>query len=259
MHDGNPREHIGANNPPPFDQSVLDALDARVNEFILAGGDWRDLGEIQTEEQAGDLNDYLSGLKKNRDEVEKARKAAKKPHDDASKAVQAAFTPLVTKIDFTIGKLRPMLTAFMDRKEAERRAAERAAREEAARAAKAAEEAAAKAAARNDIAGEVAAQEQAKAAAEKAKEAERLAKGRVSVASGSGGGRTASYRTYWRAEVANPRVAYMELSSGRHPEIAAELAETIRALGERVARSKDFNPETDTLPGFVFHAERRAV
>ena len=69
---------------------------------------------------------YRQELLRLRKEADSQRVAEKKPHDDAAKAVQAKWVPLIDEADAAAEKLRGELGAFMV---AEKRAAEKAARE----------------------------------------------------------------------------------------------------------------------------------
>lgn len=253
MADGNalpPRDH---NNPPPFDQEQVDALAAEAAQFLDAAGEWIEAAPIASQDQAAKLNDFIAGCKAARKRVDEARKEAKRPHDEAGKAVQAAFKPVLEKLEKSAERVQPMLTAFMEEQEAKRREEARRVEEEARKAREEAEAAAARAAARNDISGEVDAEAAQEQAAERAKEAERLAKARANVSSATGGGRTAALRTYVRAEVSNLRVAVMTFADD------PELREVLVRLAERRARAKGFDAETDTIPGFNLKIERKAV
>lgn len=251
MPDGNAQ--IGHNAGPPFNQDQVDKLAQEANDWLDTAGKWLDKKKVETEDDAARLNDFIAGARKKWKVIDEARKDAKKPHDDAGKAVQAAFKPVLEKLERAAQKVQPMLTAFMEEQDRKRREDARKAEEEARKAREDAEKAAAQAAARNDVSGEVDAEEATKAAAAKAKEAERLAKGRTNVSSATGGGRTASLRTYVHAEVKNVRAAFMHFAQ------APELLECLRTLAEREARSKDFDTEKDTIPGITLRIERKAV
>ncbi|MEW2913855.1 hypothetical protein [Leisingera sp. JC11] len=253
MNDLNPRAFIGANNPPAFDQEEVDKHDAAAAEFLDVSGEWIKKGEITTEGEAQSLNDFIAGVKKRKTATDKARKAAKKPHDDAGKAVQAAYNPIITKLETVISRTSPMLTAYLQKKEAARQEDLRRQQEEARRAQEQADRKAAQAAARNDISGEIDAQAAREEAEKKAKDLAREAKTKANVASATGGGRTAALRTYHTAKVVNVRAAFMHYQD--HPA----LAECLRSLADAEIRSKDFDPETMKIPGIEITTERKAV
>lgn len=254
MPDGsNPRAVPGDNFPPPYRHDVVEAHETKAAEFLDAAGEWLEVGEIDSEAQASELNDFIAGVKKNVKSADDDRKADKKPHDDAGKAVQAAYNPIIEKLKRAVERVSPMQTAWLEKKEAERQAEVERQRREAEAAAKAAEEAAAKAESSNDISGEVEAEEAAKRASDLQKEADRAAKTRANVKSASGGGRTASLRAYLEVEVTNARVLFMRYQD--HPD----LLECLRNLAAREARSKEFDPEKDEIPGAKLTVTKRAV
>lgn len=251
MNDMNPRAVIGANNPPPFSQETVDAHAANASQFVDAAGQWLDLKEITDEAEAARLNDFISGVKKAKKAADDARKAEKKPHDDAGKAVQAAYKPILDKFDLTIKKVAPMLTAHMERKEAERRAEAARQAEEARKAQEEAARLAAQAEARNDIAGEVAAEEAKERAEQLAKDADRAAKASTQVSSATGGGRTASLRTIRKARITNMRVLFM------HYQDRPELAECLLSMANADIRSRDV--DHTKIPGIEIIEEKVAV
>lgn len=250
MPDGANPPPSGHNNPPPYRVDVVEAHEAKANEFLDAAGDWLDLKEITSEEQSGQLTDFLEGLRKRYKLTDEDRKADKKPHDDAGKAVQKAYTSILDKMKRAADKVKPMQAAWLAKVEAEKQAEAKRKAEEAAAAERAAAEAAAKAQARNDIAGEVEAEEAAKRAAQMKKDADRAAKSKAQSRSATGAGRTTSLRTKWIPEITNIRVACMTFAD--HPE----LRETLLRLAAAKARAADFDPKTQEIPGFTLHKEK---
>jgi type IV secretory pathway VirB10-like protein len=244
---------MGHNQGPPYDEAEVARLDAEGAKFLDAAATWLENGELQSEDDAQRLNDFIAGLKKRKKAADDARKAAKKPHDDAGKAVQAAYTPILKKMDAAVAKVSPLLSQWLEKKEAERRAEVERQRKEAEFKQQEAERKAAEAAARNDISGEIDAEAAQKEAEAARKEAERAAKARANVASATGGGRTASLRTFIEVEVVNPRVLFMRYAA--HPD----LLECLRNLAAREARTKDFDAEKDEIPGAKITVTRRAV
>jgi len=236
----------GHNAPPPYREDVVSAHDAKAAEFLDAAGEWLEMGEIPDETAAGQLADFITGTKKVMKAVDEDRKADKKPHDDAGKAVQAAYTPIIAKLKAAVERVTPMQTAWLERVEAERKAEADRIEAEARKAAEEAERQAAGARSRNDVAGEVETEDARKAAEEKAKEADKMRRQRPQAKSATGGGRTASLRT-------NLRAAFIAFQD------EPDLLECLRKLAERRARSKDFDPERDEIPGCNVITERKAV
>ncbi len=252
MNDMSPPK-IGDNNPPPYDPAEVEKLDAEGAQFLEAAAKWVENGDLASEEDAQRLNDFINGVKKRQKITDDARKAAKKPHDEAGKAVQAAYVPVIEKMKKASEKVGPILSKWLTKKDEERRAEAERQRKEAEFKQQEADRKAAEAAARNDISGEIDAEAARKEADEAAKEAARAAKARSNVASATGGGRTASLRTYVEVEVTNPRVLFMRYQS--HPDAI----DTLRRLAQAEARSKDFDAEKDEIPGATITVTRRAV
>lgn len=244
---------IGHNSPPPYRAEILEAHQKKAAEFLDAAGEWLDLKEIGSAEQASELNDFIAGVKKVGKAVDEDRKTDKKPHDDAGKKVQAAYSPILDKMRLAIDRVTPMQTRWLTKVEAERQAEAARKQAEAEAAAREAEEAAAKAAARNDISGEVDAEAAQKRAKELQKDAARAAKSKANVKSATGGARTASLRTTWRAKITNLRIAFMQFAD------EPELQELLVKLAERRARASDFDPEAEKIPGFGLTPVKSAV
>jgi len=232
-----PRDH---NLPPAFDASVVDHFGTKTEEFLNASQQWLAMDEIATDEHAGQITDQIDGLRGLYKKVDDARKEAKKPHDDAGKDVQAAFTPMLTKLKTAAEKLKPKLASFAAAKaraaEEERRQAEAEARRQADEA-----EAARKAAEQSgDIGAQVDAEEAAKAADKAQKDAAR--KVDTGVKSATGAGRTMSLRKIKEVEVTNINVLFMALRD--EPEIQ----ELLQRIATRVVRAKGYG-DGSPLPG----------
>lgn len=220
---------LGHNQGPPYDPAVLEAHARTTATFLDAAGEYLDLGAIETEEQAGRLNDFITGARGLYKKIEDARKAAKKPHDDAGKAVTAAFSPLLDRLERTVDRLKPMLGDYLRRKEAAERAERERQRAEAAEKARQAAELAAQAAARNDISGEI----EAERLAEETKAQEKAASREVKVNAGSatGAGRAVTMREYRRGEITNFNAAYM------HFRDAPEVKDVLQRLTDAMFRA----------------------
>ena len=244
---------IGDNNPPPYDPSVVDGLNADGAAFLETAALWLEAGDLASEEDAQRLNDFIDGVKKRAKIADDARKDAKKPHDDAGKAVQAAFKPVIEKMEMAKAKVQPILTKWLTVKEQERLAEIARQEKEAQFAREEAERKAAAAAARNDISGEVDAKAEKEAAEAKAQDVARAAKQKSNVSSATGGGRTASLRDVIEVEVTNARALFMRYSE--HPD----LVECLRNLAAREARTKEFDARKDTIPGAKITVTQKAV
>lgn len=240
-----PRTH---NNPPPYDPAVLDALRPPVTAFAETAGQWLDLGEIKTEEDAARLNDFLAGARKLSKQIDEARVAQKKPHDDAAKAVQSAFSPMADVVAKSADKVKPMMTRWLQRQKEAAEAERRAAAEEAARIRREAEEQARLASMRNDVVAEAEAEAKAKEAEKAAKAAEKEVK--VNVGSATGGARTTGLRTYRKAVIEKFTLACMTLKD--EPELIA----TLERLATARIRAAGW-PKDGDLPGFNIIEEQK--
>jgi hypothetical protein len=229
---------IGHNMPPVTTPPA--EIARKVYDYADKGAAWIEVASIEDAEQASLLADFLSGAKALKKEVDAARVAAKKPFDEAAKAVQESFARLIAPLDLLVSKTSPKLADFATR---ERRAAEerrmaeqRAAAEAAAEAARLASEAQA----RNDVVGQAEAEAAAKEAEKAAKAAARPVK--TNVQSATGGGRTMALRTMRFAVIDNASLAFMQFRD--HPEVVAVL----ERLATAEIRSKEGRKQ---IPGFI--------
>ena len=84
---------IGHNNPPV---DPLDAHDLAIRDLAeLVSG----MTAVETQEQADAVEAIAKQCRSQRQAADEARAAEKKPHDDAAKAVQAAWKPLLDRCD----------------------------------------------------------------------------------------------------------------------------------------------------------------
>ncbi len=233
----NPNTGIGGNNPPPFDAGEVAELTSTADEFLKACDIWRKT-DVTSEELAGQLTDQVAGLRANKKAVDEARKAAKKPHDDASKAVQAAFSPIITRYDRALKVMLEKMSAWLEKKRIEEEARKRQEREEAAAAEAEARRLAMDAEASGNIDDEIAAEEAAKAAEKQAKAAEKPAQ--VQARSASGAGRTVSTRTRNVVTITNVRHLFM------HYQDRPEVHDVLLRLAAAEANAKGFDGD---IPG----------
>jgi len=197
---------IGHNNPPPYDPAILQDAVAKASGLADVAGSWLDLSQIGSAEESQMLTDFITGARAVEKEIEAARVAAKKPHDDAAKAVQEAFKRPLSIVEKVLAKAKALQGDWLIRERQRAEAEKRRMAEEAARLAREAEAEAARAALANDVVGEAEAEEKAREAAKAAKEAERA--GKVKAESYTGAGRAMSLRTVKVAEIDNPRACF---------------------------------------------------
>ena len=239
---------VGHNGPPPYDPDKYAELVRGAQEFADAGGEWLDLAQIDTEEQAQYLVDYIAGARKKLKDVEAWRVEMKRPHDLAAKAVQDAAGWPKSLYEASIDKALKLVTPFQQKKkrEAEERQRQEAAAAEAKR--QEAERLAAQAAARNDIAGGVEAERLAKEAERQTRAAEKPATG--AVGSASGGGRTVALVSVKVAVIDNPLQVYMFFRD--RPEVL----DVLQRLANGYVRSAKFDGKD--IPGTHTITEERA-
>jgi hypothetical protein len=246
----NPRAVPGDNNPPVYRAEIVESYVIKAREFLDAAGAWLDVKEIQTEEQAGKLTDFIAGVKAVAKNVDADRTTDKKPHDDAGKAVQAAYKPILDALNKAISRVEPMQRSWLKKVEERQRAEAERLRKEAEAAARAAEEQSRKAGSRNDVAGEAEAEAAAKRAAEMQKEAAGAAKSKAQVGSASGGARTTSLRKTKDVRITNARTLFLAVQND------AEIQECLTRVARRIVRAKDFSGD---LPGVEIFETEKAV
>ena len=201
---------------------------------------------VTTQALADDIGKLLDECRTASKDADKARATEKKPHDDAAKAVQEKWKPLIAKCELAadVAKkaLAPFLAAEQAKREAEATEARRIADEAAAAARKAMQEAA-----EADLAKRAEA-EALLAEAEKAdKAANKAGKERASV---GGGARAVTLRTVWSAEIVDRRTAlnaYLKTNPDAFVDVIQSLANHEARHGPR------------TTPGINFQSEQVPV
>lgn len=230
---GNDRIAMGA-NLDPISAHELNVADLRESALPFLDGK-----EVTTLEEAEAVDTLIKMARSARDEADKQRAAEKKPHDDAAKAVQAKWKPLVDSADrilkVCLEKVGAWRQAEADRKEAEaarlraEAEAERQAEVEATRAA----------------AGNLEAREQADQIAVSAQQAEKIA-ARAEKAVGKGDG----LRTVRSLKITDPYALASWLWTHRREDVEAAHAD----LAQRIFRAS--GPAMD---GTEIITERKAV
>lgn len=227
---------IGHNSPPAFDAYSLALEDVR-----LEAGNFLDGSPLETQEQADALGVIVTTAKRLRRDADAARAEEKRPHDDAAKAVQSKWKPLLDQVDAITSAAQAPLTDFLARKEAEQQEAARIAREEAERIQR--EALAAERAAAGNIEATEQARQLAKDADKAVKAANRADKAKAHVA---GMDRAVGLRTY-RLVTVTDRRALLEWVMRNDAEA---LAEFLTEYAERRGAA---------LPGVEITTERRAA
>lgn len=187
---------IGHNGPP--EPTPFEAAAATIETLRVEAQNWLDGEPITTQGQADAVSKLLDDARKAKAKADAARVEEKRPHDDAGKAVQAKYKPLLDQADTVAVLAKRVLEPFLMAQEAAKREAERVAREAAAKAY--AEAQAARDAARATT--DLDAAEAAERAAAEAKAATIAAKAAAAdKGAARGGARAVTLRTVRTAEV----------------------------------------------------------
>lgn len=235
---------IGGNNPP--EPTPHDAFTAHIEDLFTEASNFLDGEPIASEGQANAVSALLDQIRKAGKDADACRAAEKKPHDDAGKAVQAKWKPLLDKADLAVNAAKKALAPWLMKVEEENRAKAEAARKEAEAKAQAARDALAAADTSN-----LAAQAEAEALVKEAAKAEKVAtKAEGAKAHATGGARAVGLRSYFYPELLDPALAlahYRATQPGALRGFLVELAKTDVLNGTR------------TIPGFEVIEERVAV
>ncbi len=229
---------IGHNAPASITHAMhIDDLFDEAKGFI-------DGEPIANEGQAEAVAKLLSAIRQARNAADESRKAEKKPHDDAAKAVQTAYAPLLAKCDLAAGACKDTLTPWQVKKEAEQRAIAQAAEDKAERLRILALEAATEARGGGDLQSRADAEDALKAAEIASKEVGKLSKAKPLIA---GGARAVTLIDIWTPEITDRRAAlshYMTVQPDALTEWLMDQAKRDVAAGSR------------TIPGFTIKHDR---
>lgn len=223
---------IGHNAPPPFE-----AWSLHIEDLFKLVSDTTAGGTVQNDEQEAALDALLDDFRKARKAADTERAAEKKPHDDAAKAVQVRWKPLLDKCDMAAEEIKRLLTPYRTAKQRAKDEAARKAREEAE-----AKRLEAEAALRqsDDLEARFEAEETLKQAQKLAAVANRI-------------DRTATgLRTYWEAEITDRKAALLHYLK-EQPEAFSSL---IQELADRDARNEATRRD---IPGVIFHERKKAA
>lgn len=214
--------HSG-HNLDPFEQSRQE-----IEDLYEEAGAWLD-GEVKTQAEADGVSKLLEMLRKAAKQADARRKEEKKPHDDAAKAVQSKWKPVLDRAERAQDVSKQALTAFLRAKDEEQRRAAEYARREAEAA-----EAAAQAAFEHSGVGDLEEREEAEKLAAAAKSAEAEArKADKERAHAKGGSRATGLRTYYTAEIADANEFARWVWLNHRAEMEAFLLE----MAQRLVRS----------------------
>lgn len=233
---------IGHNNPP--DRFTL--FREHIEELLDEAKQFLDGEPIETDAQAEDVSRLLNMLRTAANDADEARKDEKRPHDEAAKAVQTKWKPVLEAADLAVSTAKKALAPFLQKKEDEQRAAAEAVRMEAERQAAAARKAAENASPA-DLAAQTTVRVLQENAADLEKKAAKLDKGK---AQARGGGRAVSLRSVWTATLINP-VEALKHYRATQPELLKQW------LAEQAQR--DVRAGKRSIPGFEITETKEAV
>ena len=233
---------IGHNAPPdPFT-----LITESIEDLLLEANNFLDGKEIENEEQEAAVASILTRLRREANAADDQRKAEKKPHDDAGKAVQAKWQPLLQKADLAVAAAKNALTSFLRKKDEAQRAAAQAAIEEARRLAEVAAQTASVANPQS-LSDQTALKARQENAAAALKAAEKLAKARPQA---KGGERAVGLRSVWTAALIDPAAALKHYREHRPGELKLWLQEQGDA---------DVRAGRRDIPGFIIAEDKVAV
>lgn len=226
----------------PADPAVLFAEE--VEDLLLEARNFLDGEPIANEQQAEAVSSLLNRLRRVSKDADEARKIEKKPHDDAAKAVQAKWTPIIGKADLAASTAKQALAPWLRQVEERQRAEAEAARVEAERLARAATEA------HQASTGDLQAREEAERLLAAAGEAQKAAtKADKQKAHAKGGERAVGLRSVWTPTLTDSCAALKHYRERRPEDLKSWLVEQAEQDVRAGARS---------IPGFEV-TEARAV
>lgn len=135
QHEGVLRDRANSDNAPA-DES-FDGLKDRIEDLVRDADALIKAGPAADQSAADRASDLANRLAELHKSADIARAAEKRPHDEAARAVQAKWTPLMSAAEIYKRIKAAVITPFLVAEDAKRRAAEVAARQAAEEAAKA--------------------------------------------------------------------------------------------------------------------------
>lgn len=226
----NSRVAIGGNAPPPFE-----ALSLQIEDLFTLVSDSTAGGQVTTDKQEAALDTLLDDFRKVRKEADAARVDEKRPHDDAAKAVQTKWKPVLDRCDAAAAEIKRLLTPYRNAKQKAKDEAAAKAREEAAQRQREAEEALRQS---DDLEARFEAEKELKTAAKLVAVANRIDR------------EATGLRAYWVAEIVDRREA-VKFYLNRNPEVFLEAMQRLADADARGARP--------AVPGVTYHEKKMAT
>jgi hypothetical protein len=236
----NPRAVKGDNAPPALDLHKL-----HIEELLAEAQGFLDGEPIADQAQADAIGTLLGMLREAKKGADAARADEKRVHDEAGKAVQAAWLPIINRADLALDTAKKALAPWLEAQEAEKRAVAEAARLEAETKAAAAR-AAMQAADPTNLADRERVEALLKDASKADKAANRAAKDKPMAA---GHGRAVSLRSRFTAVLTDSAVALKHFKETQPAALRQFLTDQAQA---------DVNAGARAVPGFRVDEERVA-
>ena len=215
-----------------------------VDDLLLEARNHLDGEPIANERQAEAVSSLLNRLRRVAKDADEARKAEKKPHDDAAKAVQSKWKPILDKADLAVSTAKEALAPWLRKLEEKQREEAEAARVEAERLARIAAEAFA------GSVGNLQARDDAERLLGAAKEAEKhAAQAERQKAHAKGGERAVGLVSVFTPELTDPVAALKHYRERRPEDLKQWLLEQAQA---------DVRAGVRNIPGFTVNEERIA-
>jgi hypothetical protein len=220
----------GHNGPPPFE-----AYSLHIEDLFTQVSDSTAGIAVENDAQEAALDALLDEFRAARKNADAERVAEKRPHDEAGKAIQAKWKPLIDRCDIAADEIKRLLTPYRTAKQRAKDEAARLAREEADARQKAAQEALR---ASDDLEQRFAAEADLERAAKLTAQANRIDRSATGL------------RTFWEAEVTDRRAALNHYIK-RSPEAFEALVQSLADHDARTTRPP--------APGVLFHERKKAA
>lgn len=220
----------GHNNPPPDA-----AFGLHIDELFSLLSDTLAGGAVDNDDKELAIDALFDDFHKASKDADKARATEKKPHDDAAKAVQIKWKPIIDKADAGKRACSDALTPYRTAKQRAKEEASRKAREEAEAIERAAQDALRQS---EDLEARFQAEQELEVAAKLKAAANKIDRAATGL------------RTTWDAEITDRKAALLHYL-GKFPE-------RFEALIQQMA-NEDARGARGTVPGVIFVEVRRAA
>lgn len=250
MAEDNIERGIGDNNPP--EETPFETVKTKILDLYLEAGNWCDGEPINSEKQATCVSTLIDDLRKATKEADALRKEEVKPHDEAKKAIQARYNPLIQKdkgkAALAIEMLKGAMVPWLEKKKQAKEEAEQKAREEAEAERLKAEQAMAAAKASTDLK----VREEAEKLAENADLAEHAAKviSKQSTTVSNGSARGTYLKTIYTPVIVDPSAVCAHYWSTRQDDLMSKIMELVKS---------DYSTGNRNIPGVQCNETKTTV